>query len=78
MIKSVHFENFKVLREATLPLSRFTLIVGPNGSGKSTALFALQAMNPQQTHEFQRLATVGLELEWVQKSCTSKACRGAG
>jgi predicted ATPase len=47
MIKSVQFRNFKVLRDATLPLSRFTLIVGPNGSGKSTALQALLAVkNP--------------------------------
>jgi len=38
MIKSVHFENFRVLRDSTLPLGRVTLIVGPNGSGKSTAL----------------------------------------
>jgi predicted ATPase len=41
MIKSVHFKNFKALRDAILPLSRFTLLVGPNGSGKSTAMQAL-------------------------------------
>lgn len=47
MIESVQFRNFKVLRDATLPLSRFTLIVGPNGSGKSTALQAFLAVkNP--------------------------------
>lgn len=47
MIKSVQFRNFKVLRDATLPLGRFTLIVGPNGSGKSTAIRALQVVaNP--------------------------------
>jgi predicted ATPase len=40
MIASVQFRNFKVLRNAELPLSRFTLLVGPNGSGKSTALQA--------------------------------------
>ena len=38
MIESVQFRNFKALRNTTLPLGRFTLIVGPNGSGKSTAL----------------------------------------
>jgi energy-coupling factor transporter ATP-binding protein EcfA2 len=45
MFESIQFQNFKALRDTTLPLSRFTLIVGPNGSGKSTALnafFALQ------------------------------------
>ncbi|MBA3439329.1 MAG: AAA family ATPase [Pyrinomonadaceae bacterium] len=46
MIKSVHFKNFKVLRNATLPLSRFTLIVGPNGSGKSTAIQAISMAFP--------------------------------
>jgi AAA15 family ATPase/GTPase len=43
MIESVHFRNFKALRDTTLPLGRFTLIVGPNASGKSTALQALKA-----------------------------------
>jgi AAA15 family ATPase/GTPase len=41
MIESVQFKNFKALRDTTLPLDRFTLIVGPNGSGKSTALQAV-------------------------------------
>lgn len=44
MIESVHFKNFKVLRDATLPLQRLTLIVGPNGSGKSTAIQGLLAI----------------------------------
>jgi predicted ATPase len=43
MIEAVKFKNFKVLRDATLPLGPFTLIVGPNGSGKSTALQGLEA-----------------------------------
>ena len=42
MIEFVQFRNFRVLRDTTLPLSRFTLILGPNGSGKSTALQALE------------------------------------
>jgi predicted ATPase len=58
MIKSVQFKNFKVLRDATLPLSRFTLIVGPNGSGKSTALRGLQVWT--DTPSFPVVATVGL------------------
>src|SRR5215472_1247639 len=41
MIESIEFHNFKVLREATLQLGRFNLLVGPNGSGKSTVLTAL-------------------------------------
>ena len=31
MIESIEFHNFKVLREATLRLGRFNLLVGPNG-----------------------------------------------
>ena len=48
MFESIKFQNFKALRDTTLPLSRFTLIVGPNGSGKTSALtafFALQNSN---------------------------------
>ncbi len=45
MIESVHFQNFKALRDTTLPLGRFTLIVGANGSGKSTAMRAIQMMS---------------------------------
>src|SRR5208282_3295021 len=44
MFESIQFQNFKALRDTTLPLSRFTLIVGPNGSGKSTALQAFLAL----------------------------------
>jgi len=42
MIESIRFINFKALRDTTLPLSPFTLLLGPNGSGKSTVLQALQ------------------------------------
>jgi predicted ATPase len=45
MFESITFLNFKALRDTTLPLNRFTLIVGPNGSGKSTALNAFLALS---------------------------------
>jgi hypothetical protein len=44
MIDSIEFRNFKVLRNTSLPLGRFTLIVGPNGSSKSTAIEGLRAV----------------------------------
>lgn len=51
MIGSIHFRNFRVLRDATLPLSPFTLIVGPNGSGKSTVFLALDLVrDPRLGH----------------------------
>jgi predicted ATPase len=54
MIESIEFKNFRALRDTTLPLSRFTLIVGPNGSGKSTALQAFAALRgPGHPHFIQ-------------------------
>lgn len=60
MIESVQFKNFRVLRDATLPLGRFTLIVGPNGSGKSTALQGLNILN-NPGHGHQESATVSVK-----------------
>lgn len=61
MIKSVHFQNFRALRSATLPLERFTLLVGPNGSGKSTAMQAFSFVLGRSSFSFQEWLTVGLE-----------------
>ena len=61
MIKSVQFKNFKALRDSTLPLSPFTLIVGPNGSGKSTALEAISAVGRVPTIDLNRVASFGIE-----------------
>ncbi len=44
MIESIHFENFKALRDSTLPLGPCNILVGPNGSGKSTVLQALRIL----------------------------------
>src|SRR5260221_9602123 len=65
MLKSIQFKNFKILRDATLPLERFTLIVGPNSSGKSTALQALQIISnaPSDIPSFQKVATAELRLK---------------
>jgi predicted ATPase len=57
MIESVKFFNFKVLRETTLPLGRFTLIVGPNGSGKSTAIEALQVVSGPGHSRYENLVS---------------------
>ena len=51
MIESIHFQNFKVLRDTTLPLKPFTLLVGPNGSGKSTVLQALELAKLDAEHK---------------------------
>jgi len=66
MIESVQFRNLKALRDTTLPLGRFTLIVGPNGSGKSTALWALRAAGNMQLLAFDKIATAGRSVENVE------------
>ena len=89
MLDSIQFQNFKILRNATLPLAPFTLIVGPNGSGKSTALQALQSLKQPGPQEFKELVTVGLEatdnidveitLQWSElyrKAVTTALWRG--
>ena len=62
MITSIHFQNFKALRNATLPLGRFTVIVGPNGSGKSTVMQALRFAGRPNADEYKRrkVATAGV------------------
>ena len=80
MIESVQFKNFKVLRDAELPLGRFTLIVGPNGSGKSTALQALGMAGSPSQHFYNQIVTAGLNgagapaveiiINWSEKSKT--------
>ncbi len=42
IIKSVRVQNFRSIRDQTLPCDRLTAIVGPNGSGKSSFLRALE------------------------------------
>jgi predicted ATPase len=66
MIESVEFRNLKALRDTTLPLGRFTLIVGPNGSGKSTALWALLAAGNMGWLDFNKIATAGLSADNVE------------
>ena len=44
-LKSIHIQNFRSLRDVTLPLKPLTVLVGPNASGKSNALKALRVLN---------------------------------
>ncbi len=41
MIEKVEFRNFKALRDVSLDLERFTVLVGPNASGKTSVLEGL-------------------------------------
>jgi predicted ATPase len=58
MIESIEFKNFKVLRDAKLPLSRCNVLVGPNGSGKSTVLQALQGIRDPKDLAFARIRSL--------------------
>ncbi len=60
MIEWIEFKNFKVLRNAKLPLNRFTLIVGANGSGKSTAFNAILAIRDPNQRNFRQIQTAGV------------------
>src|SRR5215212_11910425 len=62
MIKSIHFQNFRALRNATLPLSRFTLLVGPNGSGKSTAMQAFGFISTESASNLKDWMTAGIDM----------------
>jgi predicted ATPase len=42
VIESVHFKNFRCLRDVTLKLAPLTVLVGPNSSGKTTVLEGLK------------------------------------
>ena len=48
-LKSIHIENFRSLRDVTLPLKPLTVLVGPNASGKSNALRALEVLTLMMT-----------------------------
>lgn len=43
-LKSIHIENFRSLRDVTLPLKPLTVLVGPNASGKSNVLSTFQIL----------------------------------
>ncbi len=73
MIKEIRYKNFKALRDATLPLGRFTLIVGANGTGKSTALKAFEVAKYPENFTWKELSIAGLKenenvmISWIVK-----------
>ena len=42
MLQRIHIENYKCLRDVTVDLGDFTILIGPNDSGKSSFLEVLQ------------------------------------
>lgn len=60
MITEIRYKNFKALRDATLPLGRFTLIVGANGTGKTTAMQTLKLTKNSRKFLYEDVASVDL------------------
>jgi predicted ATPase len=44
MLTRIHIENYKCLRDVTVDLAPFTVLIGPNDSGKSSLLDALRQL----------------------------------
>ncbi len=44
MLKQVHITNFKCLRDVTVQLGDFTVLIGPNDSGKSSFLSVIRSL----------------------------------
>jgi predicted ATPase len=45
MLERIHIENYKCLRDVTVDLSDFTILIGPNDSGKSSFLEIIQTLS---------------------------------
>jgi predicted ATPase len=45
MLERLHIENYKCLRDITVDLGDFTILVGPNDSGKSSFMQAVRALD---------------------------------
>lgn len=62
MISKVSFKNFKCLRDVSIDLERFTVLVGPNSSGKSSILQGMDLLcrafsmvrQPSHPHQLQQ------------------------
>jgi predicted ATPase len=51
MLERIHIENYKCLRDVTVDLGPFTVLIGPNDSGKSSFLKAIRALGRTTTEE---------------------------
>jgi len=52
MLERIHIENYKCLRDVTVKLGDFTILVGPNDSGKSSFLEVIQSIGKINRHGY--------------------------
>lgn len=66
MLQSFHIQNFKCLRDTTLELGPFTVLIGPNDSGKTSILDALRLLGKTSEEGLDALreADYGNTLKW--------------
>src|SRR5438309_7934609 len=55
MLERIHIENYKCLREVTVQLGDFTILIGPNDSGKSSFLDVIESLGKIPTQSLQQL-----------------------
>lgn len=73
MIEKVEFRNFKGLRDVSLDLERFTVLVGPNASGKTSVLEGLYYLTEllRKRPEEVFCGEQSVRLLWTRRSKTS-------
>jgi predicted ATPase len=52
VIEKIHIQNFKCLRDVTVELGPFNVLIGPNDSGKSSLLQAIELLRGLATFQF--------------------------
>jgi energy-coupling factor transporter ATP-binding protein EcfA2 len=72
-IESVRIQNFRPIKDLTVPLGDYTCLVGPNGGGKSTILTALSIFFRYSTDAVTNL--LALDEEDFHKRHTSEPIR---
>jgi predicted ATPase len=65
VIRKVHFQNFRCLRDVELTLEPLTVLVGPNSSGKTTVLEGLKPKrNFVDTDRWRQDETLQVSIRW--------------
>lgn len=72
-IESVRIQNFRAIKDLTVPLGDYACLVGPNGGGKSTILTALNVFFRYSTDAVTNL--LALDEEDFHKKNTSEPIR---